>query len=78
MDWLRITYWVCLVAVWIELAVVWWLIWRNKRRLKRLERLEELYEATIRELDEIRDKYLERLWEMRTEASDEGNNDDNG
>ena len=74
MDWVKIVYWICLGFVWVELAVVWWLIWKNKQRLKRLEKLEALYETTIRELDEIRDKFLERLYEMRTEAHDEGEN----
>lgn len=77
MDWLKIVYWVCLALVWVELIVVFWLIRKNKQRLKRLERLEELYETTIRELDVIRDRYLERLYEMRMEVSDEGSDRDN-
>lgn len=74
MDWVKIVYWICLVCVWIELVIVWVLIWRNKRRVKELDRLEELYQTAIRELDDIRDRYLERLYEMRTEVSDEGEN----
>ena len=71
MDWLRTTYWIGLAFVWVELIVVFWLIRKNKRRLKELESLEEEYETAIRELDEIRDRYLERLYEMRTEVFDE-------
>lgn len=76
MDYLRIVYWFCLGLLWICLIANWWLIFRNHRTRKRLEKLEGLYETAIRELDGIRDRYLERLYEMRTEVSDEGNNND--
>ena len=76
MDWLRIGYWISLIVVWIDLAIVWWLIWRNIKRGKVLDEMRDAYVKAIEETWVARDKYYEMIEEYRKRGSDEGSDND--
>lgn len=74
MDGLRAMYWFFLIVVWIELVAVYWLLWKNKRRLKELDELKEVYEKAIAAFRFAQSAYEEKLAELREEeVSDAGN-----
>ena len=72
MDGLRITYWICLVLVWIELIFVFWLIRKNKKRLKELDWLIGGCEKAIQAFEFAQEAYETKLKELFEEVSDEG------
>lgn len=72
MDWIRVIYWVSIGIVWVELVIVWGLLWRNARRLKELNKLEEYHTKAIEAYRFAQEAYEEKLAELNKEVSDDG------
>lgn len=71
MNWIRCIYGICLVAVWIELIVVWRLIGRIRKDGKKLDELAEEYVKEIVAFRLAREAYEEKLMELRKENNNE-------